>query len=109
MSGVSGCANLTDSPYYRVWHDRAYKISASPAVMQQAMENSSIPEAEPASVEYSAPVSQTIAYTESEYNNTENTNVYAVESDPYRSYAEPEQAQPRQEEHAMRRDYSNMR
>ena len=114
MSGVSGCASLTDSPYYRVWHDRAYEISASPAVMQQAMTTGSIPEAEPAGMAYSAPAAQTIAYSEPAYNNEVNTDAYAVEGDPFRSYAQPEQASPRQErefreEQPMRRDYSNMR
>lgn len=112
VSGISGCANLTESPYYRIWHDRAYELSASPAVMQQAMENSSIPEAEPASIEYSEPAPQTIAYTEAGYGNPINNNAYVVEEDPFKPYTRSEQVSPRlerQEAAPMRRDYSNMR
>ena len=109
MSGVSGCANLTDSPYYRVWHDRAYEVSASPAVMQQAMEV--IPEAEPTEITYSdpAPVAQTVAYSEPSYNNVRHNADYAVEGDPFRSYTQARQAPPRQEELPIKRDYSNMK
>jgi len=109
MSGISGCASLSDSPYYRVWHDRAYEISASPAVMQQAMATTSIPEAEPVESEYPAPVAQTVGYAEPSYNGGVDSDAYTVEGDPFRSYAQPRQAAPRLEEQPMRRDYSNMR
>ena len=108
ISGVSGCASVTDSPYYRVWHDRAYALSASPAVMQQTTAITSIPEAEPQNIEYDSPAPQAVVYSEPMYNDDSVNEAYAVEGDPFKSYAQPEQALLRQKEVPMRRDYSNM-
>ena len=124
LSGMSGCANLSDSPYYRVWHDRAYGMRAGTVVTEQNATTGSepsgvIPEAEVSST----PAAQTVSYTDAGSNNIATTSAYAVESDPFKSYAEPKveaeiqtepQVQPqprlreRAEERPMVRDYSNM-
>ncbi len=115
MAGISGCANLTDSPYYRIWHDRAYEIKASPAVLQQVAGESEIPEAEPAIPEaevseqqIDTPVAQTVAYTEAPIIDKQNRNAYSVEGDPFQSYTRAAQMEYSREEAPLRRDYSNM-
>ena len=88
MSAISGCANLTDNPYYRIWHDRAYAFNGSPTVMQQAAaESGVIPEAEPVTNgTIDTSVAQTIAYTDNASTNMQMENAYSVEGDPFRAY-----------------------
>lgn len=111
VSGVSGCANLSDSPYYRVWHDRAYGMRAAATVTQQDIDvqtdvsaNNSIPEAEPQLIEGVASRTQTVSYTEATPN-ASNNDAYALESDPFQSYAQPQRSQPEQ---PLVRDYSKI-
>lgn len=112
ISGVSGCANLSDSPYYRVWHDRAYGMRAATTVTQQEADvqadisaNNSIPEAEPQVAEGDVVEAQTVSYTEATYGGASNNDAYALESDPFQSYAQPQNSRVEQ---PLVRDYSQV-
>ena len=110
MSAISGCASLTDNPYYRIWHDRAYAFSSPSTVMQQtAEENGAIPEAEPVADGTSdTSVAQTVAYTDTAPTNMQTENDYSVEGDPFRTYSRSDGINYEDIQTPPRRDYSRM-
>ena len=101
LSGVSGCANLNDSPYYREWHERAYDMRAKTTGLQRDIPaaDQGIPEAEPSVV----PEAEVTTVVYEEVSEAPATDAYTVEGDAFQTYE-----QPSQENSESNRNYSYM-